>query len=119
MWSSRGACQRWSSCSLGARLPGRKWVTGSGDVTQSVLEQRADFCTVQSQSALDKDIKLAEARRKDKFEELATTTNLSTKKLVGGTDAARPHLSNQYVLVSGACQRPTAGQTRRASARFL
>ncbi|CAK0792131.1 unnamed protein product, partial [Prorocentrum cordatum] len=118
-----GRGQLWATAmeKLRARFPFRKWVTGSGEFTGSVLTQRADYSIVQSQSEYTKGITPAKTRKSARPDDVALPSevhnHISTTQqgnwLAGQT---RPDLSCQISFSQQIMPHPTVGQIRRSNA---
>ncbi|CAK0795301.1 unnamed protein product [Prorocentrum cordatum] len=118
-----GRGQLWATAmkKLRARFPFRKWVTGSGEFTGSVLTQRADYSIVQSQSEYTKGITPARTRKSARPDDVALPSevhnHISTTQqgnwLAGQT---RPDLSCQISFSQQIMPHPTVGQIRRSNA---
>ncbi|CAK0862474.1 unnamed protein product [Prorocentrum cordatum] len=118
-----GRGQLWATAmkKLRARFPFRKWVTGSGEFTGSVLTQRADYSIAQSQSEYTKGITPAKTRKSARPDDVALPSevhnHISTTQqgnwLAGQT---RPDLSCQISFSQQIMPHPTVGQIRRSNA---
>ena len=87
---------------------------------ESVLEQRQDFSTVQSQPVHAKDVETARTRRSAKLDVCATPfgndSHLSTTQQGNWlAEQTRPELSCQMSLVDQCMPSPTVGQIPRAN----